>query len=91
MRFTEDAQVKGGSMDETPAATLGAQSGALISGDHALAVALGVSLSTVRTWRRKRLIPFIKTGHKSLTYQLFDVIAALRSLRVRPITEKGGR
>ena len=60
----------------------------LLHGDAALAVALGVGLSTVRTWRGKRLIPFIKTGHKSISYSLPKVLAALESLTVHA---RGGR
>jgi hypothetical protein len=56
----------------------------LLHGDAALAVALGAGLSTVRTWRAKRLIPFIKTGHKSISYSLPKVLAALENLTVHP-------
>ena len=66
--------------------------GALIHGDLELARALGASLSTVRTWRAKRLIPFIKTGHKSICYSLPKVLAALESLTVHPRgAGKGGK
>jgi len=64
----------------------------LIHGDLELAQALGAGLSTVRTWRAKRLIPFIKTGHKSISYNLPKVLAALESLTVHPRgTGKGGK
>ena len=64
----------------------------LLHGDAALAVALGAGLSTVRTWRAKRLIPFIKTGHKSISYSLPKVLAALESLTVHPRgAKKGGQ
>lgn len=56
----------------------------LIHGDLELARALGAGLSTIRTWREKRLIPFIKTGHKSISYNLPKVLAALESLTVQP-------
>ena len=62
----------------------------LLHGDAALAVALGAGLSTVRTWRAKRLIPFIKTGHKSISYSLPKVLAALESLTVHPRGAKKG-
>jgi hypothetical protein len=66
--------------------------GALLHGDIALANALGICLSTVRTWRAKRLIPFIKTGHKSISYNLPKVLAALESLTVHPRgAGKGGK
>lgn len=66
--------------------------GALIHGDLELARALGAGLSTVRTWRGKRLIPFIKTGHKSISYNLPKVLAALESLTVHPRgAGKGGK
>ena len=59
---------------------------ALIHGDLALAHELGAGLSTIRTWRAKKLIPYIKTGHKSICYNLAKVLAALESLTVQ-----GGR
>ncbi len=62
----------------------------LIHGDSALAAALGAGLSTVRTWRAKRLIPFIRTGHKSISYSLPRVLAALDKLTVQPRGEKKG-
>jgi hypothetical protein len=66
--------------------------GALIHGDLALALALNAGLSTIRTWRAKRLIPFIKTGHKSISYNLPKVLAALESLTVHPRgVGKGGK
>lgn len=65
---------------------------ALVHGDLALAKALGASLSTIRTLRAKRLIPFIKTGHKSICYNLAKVLAALESLTVHPRgAGKGGK
>lgn len=65
---------------------------ALIHGDFELARQLGTSLSTIRTWRGKRLIPFIKTGHKSICYNLAKVLAALESLTVHPRgAGKGGK
>ena len=64
--------------------------GALIHGDLELARALGAGISTVRTWRGKRLIPFIKTGHKSISYNLPKVLAALESLTVHPRGAKNG-
>jgi hypothetical protein len=51
-----------------------------IFSDLKLAEALGSKLSTVRTWRTKGLIPFIKTGHKSIMYQLPAVLAALEKM-----------
>ena len=63
---------------------------ALLHGDLALAVALNAGLSTIRTWRGKRLIPFIKTGHKSISYSLPKVLAALESLTVHPRGAKKG-
>jgi len=64
----------------------------LIYGDQALADALDACLSTIRTWRNKRLIPFIKTGHKSICYNLPKVLAALESLTVHPRgAGKGGK
>ena len=63
---------------------------ALLHGDLALALALNAGLSTIRTWRAKRLIPFIKTGHKSISYSLPKVLAALESLTVHPRGAKKG-
>ena len=63
----------------------------LIHGDQALADAIHAGLSTVRTWRAKRLIPYIKTGHKSVIYDLNKVMAALGALEVKPVTSKGGK
>jgi hypothetical protein len=64
---------------------------ALIHGDQHLADAMGTNLSKIRTLRLKRLIPFIKVGHKSIIYNLDKVLAALERLEVKPVTEKGGR
>jgi hypothetical protein len=63
----------------------------LIYGDQALADALGASLSKIRTWRSGRIIPYIKTGHKSVIYNLHKVLAALGALEVEPVTKKGAR
>lgn len=63
----------------------------LIHGDQALADAIHAGLSTVRTLRSKRIIPFIKTGHKSLIYDLNKVLAALELYEVKPVSEKGAR
>ena len=66
--------------------------GAFLHGDQALAKALGACLSTIRTLRGKRLIPFIRTGHKSICYNLPKVLAALESLTVHPRgAGKGGK
>jgi predicted site-specific integrase-resolvase len=51
-----------------------------IFGDLKLAQTLGAQVSTIRTWRYKGLIPFIKTGHKSIMYQLPAVLAALEKM-----------
>lgn len=51
-----------------------------VHSDTELAVALGAKLSTVRTWRTKGLIPFIKTGHRSISYCVAKVLAALEKL-----------
>jgi DNA-binding transcriptional MerR regulator len=52
----------------------------LLHGDAALAKMLAVCVSTIRTWREKRLIPFIKTGHRSISYSLPKVLEALENL-----------
>jgi hypothetical protein len=91
MRFNDDTRKKGGLMDATPATRRAEPLCALIAGDRALASALNISVSTVRTWRSKRIIPYIKTGHKSVIYDLTKVLAALERLEVKPVTEKGGR
>ena len=91
MRFNVDAFSEGGSMDAAPRIKLGASNRCLIYGDRALASCLGAALPTIRTYRAKGIIPFIKTGHRSIAYELDDVLAALRAYRNKPITEKGGR
>jgi hypothetical protein len=63
----------------------------LIYGDQALADTLQAGLSTIRTWRLRRIIPYIKTGHKSVIYDLKKVLAALEMLEVKPVTGKGAR
>jgi hypothetical protein len=91
MRFNDDALKKGGLMDATLAPRQAEPLCALIAGDRALASALNIGLSTVRTWRSKRIIPYIKTGHKSVIYDLSKVLAALGTLEVKPVTSKGGK
>ena len=91
MRFNVDALSEGSSMGMTPRPKLGANNCALIVGDRALASFLGVCLPTIRWWRARGVIPFIKTGHRSIAYEPDDVLAALRSFRKKPTTEKGGR
>lgn len=81
---------KGCSMDSVSAVRQGHSKFTLVFGDRALAETLNASLSTIRTWRGKGIIPFIRTGYKSIAYDLPDVLAALRTLRVKTITEKGG-
>jgi|GEM_PF-2406303 len=61
----------------------------LIHGDQALADAIHAGLSTVRTLRSKRIIPFIKTGHKSVIYDLNKVLAALEMHEVKAVTLRG--
>lgn len=66
------------------------QSKTLIFGDAQLASELGCSLSTVRDWRSKRVIPFVKTGVRQVVYNLPRVLAALDKLTVQPRGEKKG-
>lgn len=63
----------------------------LIHGDAALAQMLGAGLSTVRTWRAKRLIPFIRTGHRSIAYSLPRVLQALERVEVSEVTKPTSR
>ena len=78
--------------ESNPPNIYGGAHGQLIHGDVKLARQLGTGLSTIRTWRAKRLIPFIKTGHKSISYNLAKVLAALESLTVHPRgAGKGGK
>jgi predicted site-specific integrase-resolvase len=51
----------------------------IIYGDAAMAKDLGVSLTTVRTWRVKGLIPYRKLGHRSVIYFQDEVLAALQN------------
>ena len=62
----------------------------LIFGDASLALALGAGISTVRRWRALKLIPFNKTGHKTIVYCLPRVLAALERLETRPHGRKEG-
>ena len=89
MIFNDDTLKKGGLMDATLTPRIAEPSCGLIPGDRALASALNICLSTVRTWREKRIIPYIKTGHRSVIYDLPKVLAALEALEVKPVT--GGR
>ena len=50
-----------------------------VHSDGALAKALGMSVITVRTWRKKGLIPYIQTGYRSISYNLAKVLAAIES------------
>ena len=77
--------------DTASTKTVSSNRTSLIHGDQALADAINAGLSTVRTWRAKRLIPYIKTGHKSVIYDLSKVLAALGTLEVKPVTSKGGK
>ncbi|MEI7774940.1 MAG: hypothetical protein WCK17_09200 [Verrucomicrobiota bacterium] len=77
--------------DTASTKTVSSNRTSLIHGDQALADAIGAGLSTIRTWRAKRLIPYIKTGHKSVIYDLPKVLAALGTLEVKPVTSKGGK
>ena len=61
----------------------------LIYGDQALADAIHAGLSTIRTWRAMRLIPYIKTGHKTVIYDLNKVLAAIEMHEVKAVTLKG--
>jgi hypothetical protein len=63
----------------------------LIIGDLALAQILGTSVTTVRRWREARLIPYTKTGHRSIHYKLERVLSALAKLEVHAVSEKGVR
>ena len=63
----------------------------LIYGDQALADAIHAGRSTIRTWRAMRLIPYIKTGHKTVIYDLNKVLAALEMHEVKAVRPKGGK
>ena len=59
----------------------------LIHGDAALAKIIGCAVPTIRRWRALRLIPFLRTGHKSISYALPRVLAALERLETRAHSE----
>jgi excisionase family DNA binding protein len=63
------------------------QSKTLIFGDAQLASQLGCSLSTIRDWRSKRVIPFVKTGVRQVVYNLRRVLDALDALEIRSVTK----
>jgi hypothetical protein len=86
----ENSQPRTGDLPSPQAITSPTQA-LLIQGDQALADRLGVSLSTIRTWRAKRLIPFVSTGHRSISYRLPSVLAAIERLEVRPQSETPNR
>ena len=63
----------------------------LIHSDKLLAEVLNTSIYSIRNLRRKRIIPYIKTGHKTVIYDLNKVLAALEKFEVKPVTGKGVR
>lgn len=75
----------------TPTPHVGGSFINLIHSDKLLAKVLNTSIHSIRNLRRKRVIPYIKTGHKSVIYDLNKVLAALETLEVKPVTVKGGR
>ena len=48
-----------------------------------LARALNESPFTVRDWRHKGIIPYLRLGHRSIRYRLPAVIAALEKFTIR--------
>ena len=48
-----------------------------------LARKLGENVRTIRSWRSKRIIPALVLGHKTLRFELNDVLEALRKRRVK--------
>jgi predicted site-specific integrase-resolvase len=48
-----------------------------------LARKLGEVERTIRNWRYKGLIPYLKLGHKTIRYRLDAVLAALEKKTVR--------
>ncbi len=61
----------------------------LLHGDSALAVALNSNVHTIRTLREKGIIPHIRTGHRSIIFDLTKVLAALDTLEIKAVTKKG--
>jgi len=51
---------------------------------HELARLLGVSHHTITFWRRRQIIPFIKTGYRSVRYDVAECEAALARLKIVP-------
>ena len=48
-----------------------------------LALTLNESPFTIRDWRHKGVIPFLKLGHRQIRYRLRDVLAALERRTVK--------
>ncbi len=48
-----------------------------------LAVALNESPFTIRDWRKKGVVPYIKVGHRQIRYRLAAVLAALERFTVK--------
>ncbi|MEI6714641.1 MAG: hypothetical protein WCO60_12870 [Verrucomicrobiota bacterium] len=58
----------------------------LLNGDAALAAELCLGLSTIRRLRSARRIPYIKTGHRTIVYNLPKVLAALDATEIKAVT-----
>jgi hypothetical protein len=48
-----------------------------------LALALNESPFTIRTWRKKRIVPYLRIGHRSIRYRLPAVLAALERFTIK--------
>jgi hypothetical protein len=55
---------------------------------YELAVHLGVSHHTITDWRKRRFLPYIKTGYRSIRYNVPACEAALKALEIRPGWDK---
>ena len=50
-----------------------------------LSAAIGMSIIEIRTLQNRRIIPFIKIGHRTLKFQLPKVQAALERFEVKAV------
>ena len=51
---------------------------------YELAQHFGVTHHTITAWRRRRLLPFIQTGYRSIRYDVAECEAALARLKIVP-------
>jgi hypothetical protein len=52
--------------------------------EHELAISLGECRRTIRRWRERRVIPFVKLGYRTIRYRLPRVLEALDQRATKP-------